>query len=673
MKAQKLRGREKILSARIATIFILATLLIPTHLARAVPITIEISGEVTSVGGYTEAIPDTIYAGVTFTGTYTYDSSTVDSGGGHYVHDAPYGITLFLGGYVFNTAPAHLGQFDMRIADDLVGNGVWDYYLVRSYENVADPSVDFIISSMEWNLWDSTHTALSSGDLPVTAPELSDWDHNVLKIHGLYGTNLTGLTIYATVTQAVPEPLTGFLMVIGVLFLKRRGKAMNAQNPRVRKGFLSAPIATIFVLAILLLPAPLAKAVPITIEITGEVTSASGSALPGTIYEGVSFTGSYTYDSSNVDSGGGHYVHDAPYGISLFLGGYEFKTSPGHVGQFDMRIADDLEGNGVWDYYSVRSQYENISVPSVGFNIGTIRWDLMDSTHTALSSGDLPLTAPVINDWDYNYFEILGSDGLGNGLWIRGTVTQAVPEPLTGVLMATGVFFWRRRRKTIKAQKPLGRKGYLSARFLTFLVFAILLLPAPLARAVPITIEITGEVISVEGDVGSVPSTIYAGVSFTGTYTYDSSTSDSDASQYIGKYEHNSPYGISLLLGGYEFTTATNHIGKFNISIHNDDPQANLWDYYIVESDEIISAPPVGFSVDHIRWILGDITHTALDSYALPVTPPVLTDWGYNVLRISGSGDLGGLLIEGTVTQAVPEPLSVILMVMGMLFIRCRR
>jgi hypothetical protein len=208
---------------------------------------------------------------------------------------------------------------------------------------------------------------------------------------------------------------------------------------------------------------------------------------------------------------------------------------------------------------------------------------------------------------------------------------------------------------------------------MSIFVFATLLFSAPLAKAVPITIEITGNITSVEGDVGSVPSTIYAGVSFTGTYTYDSSTSDSDASPYIGEYVHNSPYGISLLLGGYEFNTASNHIGKFNISIRNDDPQSNLWDYYVAESDEIVSIPPVGFSVDHIRWVLGDSTHTAIDSDALPVTAPVLTDWGYNVLRISGSGDLGGLFIKGTVTQAVPEPLTGVLMVIGLFLFRRRR
>jgi len=217
---------------------------------------------------------------------------------------------------------------------------------------------------------------------------------------------------------------------------------MDARKLRGREEILYARIASIFVLATLLLSAPLAQAVPITIEITGNVTSASGSGLPGTIYAGIGFTGTYTYDSSTIDSGGGHYMHDAPYGIILSLGGYEFKTVQSHVGQFDMFIADNV--NLSTDFYSVRS-YENVSNPTVGFPISSIRWDLWDSTHTALDSDALPITAPVLTAWDHNVLRISGSGDLG-GLLIEGAVTQAVPEPLTGVLMAVGAFILRRRR-----------------------------------------------------------------------------------------------------------------------------------------------------------------------------------------------------------------------------------
>lgn len=222
---------------------------------------------------------------------------------------------------------------------------------------------------------------------------------------------------------------------------------MKAQKLRGREEILYVRIAALLVFATLLLSAPLAKAVPVTIEISGEVTSASGSGLPDTIYAGIGFTGTYTYDTSTLDSDidpqRGVYEHDSPYGISIVMGGYEFKTATSHTGQFEMRIIDDFLLNGVKDYYLVRS-HENISVPSLGLTVGTILWDLMDNTHMALSSSDLPLTAPVLADWDYNYFKIYGFGDLD--LLIRGTVTQAVPEPLTGVLMVIGVFFLRRRR-----------------------------------------------------------------------------------------------------------------------------------------------------------------------------------------------------------------------------------
>jgi hypothetical protein len=195
----------------------------------------------------------------------------------------------------------------------------------------------------------------------------------------------------------------------------------------------------------------LAKAEPITIQNTGNVTSTSesGNGLPDTIYTGVTFTGTYTYESSTINGVNGHHIYNSPYGISLSMGGYEFKTAPNHVGQFDMWIINDSSVNlPVTDYYIVRSEYQNISVPSLGFNISSVRWDLRDYDHTALFSDTLPVTAPILTDWEYNDLEIYGYDGINNGLIVHGTVTHAVliPEPVTGILMAMGVLFLRRQR-----------------------------------------------------------------------------------------------------------------------------------------------------------------------------------------------------------------------------------
>jgi hypothetical protein len=197
------------------------------------------------------------------------------------------------------------------------------------------------------------------------------------------------------------------------------------------------------IIGILLFCEGITQADPITIQISGNVTSASGSALPGSIHSGVSFSGTYTYDSSTADSGGGHYVFDAPYGIDLFSGGYEFKTASNHVDQFEISILDNYAPYGnVHDDYWVKS-YENSSL-SNGELIDYIGWTLLGST-TIFSSSDLPDTAPILSQWSINRLEIYGPE---SSLYIQGTVTQAIliPEPLTGMLFVIGTFFLRLRK-----------------------------------------------------------------------------------------------------------------------------------------------------------------------------------------------------------------------------------
>jgi hypothetical protein len=210
-----------------------------------------------------------------------------------------------------------------------------------------------------------------------------------------------------------------------------------------------------FVFVILLCCGGLTQAVPIIIQISGNITSIGGytQVIPGSIHAGTTFTGTYTYDSAALDSDTnpqrGKYLHNSPYGISIVVGGYEFKTSPSHIGQFKMSIYNDLPDNGVNDYYAVFSQWQNVSVPSAGFTVDSIRWQLRDSTYKALSSDALPIIAPVLTDWGYNVLDISGYGGPNDyGLSIYGTVTDVrlIPEPITGVLLAMGAFFLRRRR-----------------------------------------------------------------------------------------------------------------------------------------------------------------------------------------------------------------------------------
>ncbi|MFA6426812.1 MAG: PEP-CTERM sorting domain-containing protein [Phycisphaerae bacterium] len=205
-----------------------------------------------------------------------------------------------------------------------------------------------------------------------------------------------------------------------------------------------------FVFVVLLCCGGLAQAVPITIQISGNITSASGVSLPSTIHTGSTFTGTYTYDSAAPDSDAnpqrGKYLYNSPYGISLSLGGYTFATATSHVGQFEMLIKNDDSFNlPVTDYYTVFSD-KNAAISSLGFTIEDIIWNLRDSIHTAISSDALPVTAPVLTNWNYNVLTIYGDDSLGHGFSIYGAVTQATPEPATSILIMAGAFLLRRKR-----------------------------------------------------------------------------------------------------------------------------------------------------------------------------------------------------------------------------------
>ncbi len=96
-----------------------------------------------------------------------------------------------------------------------------DDYFVSSYLNLyLHNGVN--VEDFFWHLNDSTGTALSSDDLPTTAPVLSDWDDNRLYISG--GPRETKFWFDATVTSAeiIPEPGTLLLLLLGAALLKKR-------------------------------------------------------------------------------------------------------------------------------------------------------------------------------------------------------------------------------------------------------------------------------------------------------------------------------------------------------------------------------------------------------------------------------------------------------------------
>jgi hypothetical protein len=207
-------------------------------------------------------------------------------------------------------------------------------------------------------------------------------------------------------------------------------------------------IKAIALLFVLVFCAAESRAELITISLSATVNYVEdiGNKLEGKIIAGSTITGSYTYepttpDSSPSDPTQGNYWHYAsPAGIFLTIGGFNFGTNPDNV-NFLVSIGNNASEQ---DNYLVRSYY-NLPL-SNGTLVGTIDWQLDDHTATALSSDALPVTKPVLGQWQTNALSIYGVEA-GDDFFIDADVTsvQLVPEPATFLLLTAGVLILKRR------------------------------------------------------------------------------------------------------------------------------------------------------------------------------------------------------------------------------------
>ena len=116
---------------------------------------------------------------------------------------------------------------------------------------------------------------------------------------------------------------------------------------------------------------------------------------------------------------------------------------------------------------------------------------------------------------------------------------------------------------------------------------------------------------------------------------------------------------------------------KFGIGITNALPGYLFNDSYGIRSF-YNSTVLNGVQVDGLSWALGNYGNTAISSTALPTTAPILSDWDYSTLSITGG--TGGTApcyaktfgIGATVTSAVlvPEPMSILFFSFSLLALR---
>lgn len=190
-------------------------------------------------------------------------------------------------------------------------------------------------------------------------------------------------------------------------------------------------------------------------------------------------------------------------------------------------------------------------------------------------------------------------------------------------------------------------------------------------EAALITIEIEAVVDSVSDEGNYLEGRVGVGDIITGWYTYESTTPETNPSPNVGDYEHFvSPYGIFLSVGGFDFQTDPANM-NFLVEIIDDSISGGLHDSYIVRSYGNLPLSN-GASVDHISWILTDSSASALSSDALPTTAPILDEW-QSVFGLRLHGERAGYIIDATVTRAIPEPVTVLLLGFGGLFLMKQR
>jgi hypothetical protein len=213
-------------------------------------------------------------------------------------------------------------------------------------------------------------------------------------------------------------------------------------------------------------------------------------------------------------------------------------------------------------------------------------------------------------------------------------------------------------------------KKILAKIVLAFLVCAFL--PA-VSNGQLITIGIEATVTSVGGS-NLLEGKVNVGSTITGTYTYDTSSPDTNPASDQGEYVYySSPYGVSLIVGGLAFMSDPVDT-DFGIGITNNS-QGDWYGFVSRHNLPLLN----NTLIDNISMVLCDFSGNALSSTALPSIAPILSDWS-NDHTLYISGGIGGTPphyentfdINAQVTSAVliPEPISLLLLGFGLLVLK---
>jgi len=184
-----------------------------------------------------------------------------------------------------------------------------------------------------------------------------------------------------------------------------------------------------------------AGAETVRFHFTGQVTAVD-SALSGAFAPLQELTGQFAFDANLVDSEPANTQTGvySPVSFSFSLNGYM-----GHGADASILVTRELP---IAHEYLVIAQ-GSLGQPVAGFPLGLFMLDLMDFGRTALASDAIPLTPPLLSDYDTRSFTLQFKDVPQNQTHaINGELTSLtlVPEPAAGALMLAGLTILAARR-----------------------------------------------------------------------------------------------------------------------------------------------------------------------------------------------------------------------------------
>lgn len=141
------------------------------------------------------------------------------------------------------------------------------------------------------------------------------------------------------------------------------------------------------------------------------------------------------------------------------------------------------------------------------------------------------------------------------------------------------------------------------------------------AIADPITVRIRGQMAIVDDHSGVLGGSIGVGTPFTGTYTFDGATADTNGDVTVGDYWQNAaPAGVRLEIGGHVFRTDPDHV-NFLLEVVN-----RSSDHFVFHSYNNLG-PTSDALVEFISWQLDDFSGSVLNDDGLLLTAPLLPQW----------------------------------------------